>query len=213
MRIDAIIVVACEMIAFVSWVVNYKTIKEKRYKLFTVYLGIIAVIELLNLLFNSTTEWSNELVLYINIPLQFFFLLYFLVYRPNSLSGIVSIVFMCIYFFFFVSERFHFFSLPVNFDSLSYGIGNLLLIVSIIIALIRIFKNDNPVVFNQTALFWVLMGLIIFYIGSFPYENFRDFFWSKPSYYKIAYFLHYLSQVFNCIMYLLFAYAVKWKTR
>lgn len=213
MRIDSAIVVLCELIALASWGMHYKSIQERKLKLFTFYLSVISCIELLNLLLNSTTIWANALVLYVNIPLQFLFWIYFLIYRPRKFSAIAAIIFMLIYFFLFAAERLHFFSLPVNFDSFSYGIGNLLLIISIIIALTNIFKTNNPLVFNQTPVFWILIGLIIFYIGSFPYENFRNFFWSNPSYYKMAYFLHYLSQVFNCIMYLLFAYAVKWKTK
>lgn len=212
MPIDSVIVVLCELVAFLSWAIYYKSIRENKLKLFTFYLAVIACIELLNLLFNATTIWANALVLYVNIPLQFLFWIYFLIYRTGKSSAFTAVAFMFIYLFFFVSERLHFFLLPVNFDSFSYGIGNLLLIVSVIMALINIFKTGNPVIFNQTVVFWILIGLIIFYIGSFPYENFRNFFWSKPSYYKMAYFLHYLSQVFNCIMYLLFAYAVKWKT-
>jgi hypothetical protein len=213
LKYAAIAVVVCELIAFASWVVNYTRIKELKYKLFAFYLGIIAIIELLNLLYDLPTAWPNMLVLYVNVPLQFCFLFYFLLYKRGGKKAILPVVFMCVYLFFFLTERYHFFTLPVNFDSLSYGIGNLLLIAAIVILLADIFRNNDPVVYNKTPLFWILIGLIIFYIGSFPYHNFRNFFWSQKSYYQTAYFLHYTSQVFNCMMYLLFAYAVKWKIK
>ena len=73
------------------------------------------------------------------------------------------------------------------------------------------FNASNFVKHNQTTKFWIMMGLIIFYVGAFPYQNFRNFLWSNPDYYRMAYFLHYLSQAFSCIMYLSFAYSVKWK--
>jgi drug/metabolite transporter (DMT)-like permease len=215
MRIDAIILVLCEIIAFTFWAINYKKIKEVKYKLFTFYLGIIAFTELANLLFHSSNGgFTNFVIMHLIIPLQFIFYYYFLLYKEKTkktklLLSTFSVIYIC----FFIAERMNLLVAPVNFDSLSYGVGNLFLIAAIIISLKIIFTESNVIEFNKNSFFWIIMGLIVFYIGSFPYQNFRNYFWSKPSYNNLAYTLHYLSQAFDSIMYLLFAYAVKWKTK
>ena len=212
MRLDSILVAACELTAFASWAVNFKKFRELKNKLFTVYLSIIVVTELANIFFaTSINSLYNIIVTHFNVPMQFIFLFYFLVYKPKKINRVIVILFTAIYLAFFITERLNFFVRPANFDSLSYGVGCLLLISSILIAIINIFKFDDPLAYNQNTLFWIIMGLIIYYIGSFPYQNFRNFLWSHDSYTNTTYLLHYLSQTFNCIMYLLFAYAVKWK--
>jgi hypothetical protein len=214
MRIDIIIVAVCELIAFIPWAINFKKLKEIKYKLFTLYLGLIVAGELANIFFHKSDEsWSNILVMHFMVPVQFIFLFYFLIYNPQNKLKLLAAIFTIIYLSFFIAERLNFFIRPTNFDSLSYGVGALLLIAAIIIAIVNIFKSGNPMEYNQNTLFWIIMGLIIYYIGSFPYQNFRNFFWSTPSYGNTAYFLHYLSQAFNCIMYLLFAYSVKWEIK
>jgi hypothetical protein len=214
MKIVASLVVISEWIAFLFWLTVYKKITDAKYKLFVIYLGLIAISELLNFIFSTTLDGGfNYAVRYFIIPMQFVFILYYLLYSSEKKNKILMSVFITVYAFFFIVDSIHLFTLPINFDSLSYGIGNLLLIASLIIAIIRIFNQPNFTLSNQNTLFCIYAGLIVFYIGSFPYENFRNYFWSKTEYYGTAYFLHYLSQAFNCIMYLLFAYAVKWKIR
>lgn len=214
LKIAASLVVTCELIAFITWILYFSRWKEIRYKLFTIYLGIISVSELLNLLFSlSDNSVWNIWVLHVNIPIQFIFLMYFLLYGKNRKHNFILALFIGIYIFFFVMERLHIFVLPVNFDSMSYGIGNLLLTVSLIIALLSLFRQNDPQAYNHPMLFPIIAGMIVFYLGSFPYQNFRNIFWGNPAYYKTGYFLHYLSQAFNCIMYLSFAYSVKWKTK
>jgi hypothetical protein len=214
MKVFSFFVVLCEWISFVCWASVYKKLTLLKDKLLVFYLGLIAATELLNFLFSDKLDdFLNYTIRYFIIPMQFVFLLFFLLYSPHKKKNILMSVFILTYIFFFIVENVRLFVLPVNFDSLSYGIGNLLLIISLIIALMDIFNELNFTAVNQHSTFLIYAGLIIFYIGSFPYENFRNYFWSKPSYYNTAYFLHYLSQAFNCIMYLMFAYAVKWKTK
>ncbi len=212
MRLDSVFVAACELTALAFWTVHFKKIKELKYKIFTGYLGIIVITELANILFsNSDYSWYNQIVMHFNVPMQFIFLFYFLVYQPKKLNRIIVLAFAGIYLGFFLTERLNFFGRPDYFDSLSYGVGCLLLICSILIAITNIFKFADPLAYNQNTFFWIIMGLIIYYMGSFPYQNFRNFLWSHDAYTRTAYLLHYVSQTFNCIMYLLFAYAIKWK--
>ncbi len=214
MRIDSILVVCTEWLAFSAWLFNYSKLTERKYKLLTLYLGIVAIVELLNLLLNTgDNSWSNILVMQVVMPLEFVFFINFLLYDISTKHQVASILFTILFLVVFILERLNFFPPPVYFDSVSYGSGTLLLIVSIIILLLEIFKKENTIPYNQTPIFWILTGLMLFYIGTLPYNNFRNFYWPKPTFHKLASFLHYLTQTICCILYLLFAYSVKWKIK
>lgn len=212
LKLSAALVVLCELIAFVTWLVRYRSNTALRHKLFTVYLGILAISEALNFLLSTQAkDILNLWILHVNIPLQIIFLIYFLLYDSGKKINLLPLLLSGIYIFFYTMERLHVFVLPVNFDSMSYGVGNLLLIAAVIIALVNIFRQSNIVEYNHNTQFWIIIGIVVFYIGSFPYQNFRNQFWANPAYYNTAYAMHYLTQAFNCIMYLLFAYSVKWR--
>jgi hypothetical protein len=214
MQIDAIIVLACEWIAFLCWAINFKKVKETRYKLFTIYLGIIAFAELLNYFFRNTGKgWTNWVNVHVIVFIQFVFFIWFLLYNKNENSKRIALLLITIFCTGFVIDMKDAGIHTILFSSLSFGIGSLLLLISIIIALYQMFNKPTTAEHDQTTKYCIIMGLIIFYIGAFPYQNFRNYFWGNAAYYKLAYFMHYLSQVFNCIMYLAFAYSVKWKIK
>lgn len=213
MRIEAIIVVITEWVACIAWLLCISKTTTRHYKFLAIYLLIIASTELMNLLFSkSHTDIFNIVIVHFNVPLEILFWIYFLLATTKSrLNQLFFLFFSVIYLFVFILDRTHIITKPLYFDSWSYGIGNLLLLVSVVLAMMNYFKSKEVLIFTQSSFFWIVLGLLVYYGGSFPYQNFRNFLWGNKMYFEKAYFLHYLSQAFNCIMYLLFAYATKWK--
>jgi hypothetical protein len=209
MRWDILIVVGSELIAALAWIYHYRRLRERRFKFLAIYLCIIVGIEIVNLLLQSA--FTAGMVDYFNIPLGLIFFICFLLPGPPKRERLIAAVFIALYMACFIAERLHLLLPPVNFDSLSYGVGNLLLIVALVMAIIKIFRGKDLEAHDQRMLFRVILGLMIFYIGSFPYENFRNYLWSNRSYWPTAWVMHYTSQVFACLMYLMFAYALRWK--
>jgi hypothetical protein len=210
MRADQIFVVLCECIAFVLWATRTNKFTKNKYWFFTFYLGLIFFTEASNLVaINNGYTGINNVILYFLIPTQITFLVFFLVFKKQK--WLLPIVLVGVYLFAFYAELNGFEQLKnTGFTSFSYGVGNLVLIIAVLASISNFLKLNQHVDFYKTPYFWIMLGVVIFYIGSFPYYNFRTFFWSSKDYQKIAYFLHYTSQVFNCIMYLMFGYAAKW---
>lgn len=171
--------------------------------------------ELLNLFSNNNGKgWANLLVtFFVNVPLEIIFLTWFLLWHLGKKWAIACVVFIVIYLLCFLAEHNQWLLPATNFDSVSYGVGSLFLIAAIIIALLHLFKQTQPGSYFQSSITWIILGMILFYIGGFPYNNFRNYFWSMPGYENLAYTLHYMSQALCAIMYLMFAYAAKWKTK
>src|SRR6185312_7155537 len=70
---------------------------------------------------------------------------------------------------FFYFSKFHFF-----FYSFSYTVGNFLLLILILNFFIRLATSDAIITFRQNMLFWMSLGMLIYYLGSFPYFGLRN---------------------------------------
>jgi hypothetical protein len=212
MRADQIAVVTCECIAFVMWLTHAQKAGKVKYKYFTAYLGIIFLCELANLIAMYLNYTSfNNLILFFAVPLQIIFLITFLIFKRTKQKVLLTSTLIGIYVLAFIAEFIGADTLKnTSFTSFSYGVGNLVLIVAVLASISAFIKANQNVDFYKTPYFWIMLGVVIFYVGAFPYYNFRVFLWGEKQYHSIAYFLHYTSQTFNCIMYLMFGYAAKW---
>lgn len=211
MRIDAISIIITEWIAVVCWALRFNKYQDVKNKVFTLYLTMIAIVELANLLFGGLKYRPLDFfVIYFVVPIEFLFLFYYLLWQTNKKNSLVAILFAAVYLIFYVLDRIQLFEAKTLFDSLSYGVGCLFVILSIVLASRNFFKQGEVLNFTKSSMFWVLIGVTIFYLGTFPYHNFRTYLWTNKQYHSLAYILHYVSQSFCAIMYLLFAYAAKW---
>lgn len=94
----------------------------------------------------------------------------------------------------------------------SYMVGNLLLLVLILCYFLKLVTSDGILTFWKSMMFWVCLGLLLFYLGTFPYYGLYD---------KIAYdsnfknvrstYLH-IFPVLCSLMYLMFAISFVWGT-
>jgi hypothetical protein len=209
MKTVIIIIVILEWAAFLAWLFHYKKNLACKHKLLTGYLGFLAITELLNLLFhNGDNSITNIIVMKINVPLQIVFLLFFLLFEKyKKIFFCFSIIYLTLY----CLEEIN--VLPINsiFKSFSYGIGNLLLITALLISVYQFLYSEKVLAFYTYADFWIIIGLIIYYIGSFPYYNFNNYLWAEKARHNLAYNLYYTTQALNCFLYFIYTFAAKWK--
>lgn len=211
MSFDILILNIVEWIALICWAIHFNKKVSLKNKLFTIYLLIIAVAETLNIFwgrlqFKTLDILVNQLI----VPTEFLMIYFYLLWQKVKGYKELALLFSATYLLFYTLDRINFFEKKTLFDSLSYGVGCLFVISSVVLAT-RNFLNQQAILnFTKNSLFWMLLGITIFYLGSFPYHNFRTYLWSNKQYHNLAYILHYVSQVFCIIMYLFFAYAAKW---
>lgn len=97
------------------------------------------------------------------------------------------------------------------FNSFSYMIANLLMLAHIMRYFYQLSKSDRILSFYKERMFWVSLGLLIFWLGSLPfYGIFNYLFINYPAvcafYYKVV-------LVFNYIMYTCFLISFLWAVK
>ncbi|MEO6455863.1 MAG: hypothetical protein ABIN97_17410 [Ginsengibacter sp.] len=201
-----------EFSACITGFLYWKKIRHSYWRWFPVYLGIIVVTELVAEYFLYA---KNDLTVNINIyrffgvPFEFLFLFWlFYQYLNNTSKNKWPVFSAAIYLICLLIDLLYVGKMKLLFDSFSYTIGNILLLVLLLMFFLKFIKSDDILEYKSSMMFWVCLGLLIFYLGSLPfygirttlYKEYRDFFFV---YWYIQYGLNYL-------MYILFALSFIW---
>lgn len=184
----------------------YFKLEKSYWKWFSLYLIFVFIQELFwrfehDFLFIS----KNEYFAYFGVPVQYLFLVW--LYGLKSLKKIkLTLFFGGIYFIVLVLE-----ALLKKMDvlySISLNIGNILLLILVFLEFLKQIRNENILKFYENKMFYVNLGVIIFYVGTYP---FFAFFEDLGKLYKEiwnVYYLYFL--IANCLMYLLFIASFIW---
>lgn len=207
-----------ECAAAITGFIYWQKIRQSYWRWFPVYLMIIALSEIAGEYMSyvkNNAKANIAIYSYWVIPLEFLFF-YWLFYQFFNKSSFKkwAVYAAIIYLLFWFSDIFSWppflYSNEVTklFDSFSYSVGNLLLLILLLIFFIMFTKSDAILNYKDSIMFWVCLGLLIFYLGSMPFygihstlsENYYDFF---LVYWRIQFILNY-------IMYSLFIIAFVW---
>ncbi len=200
-----------EIGACVTGFVYYKKLRFSVYKWFPVYLAFIVLSELLGEIlrvpslakFNSA--YFNDLV--IPVEFLFFFWLFFQSFKKSKYKTL-PVICSVIYLGAWITDLVYFSRFLSYFYFFSYTFGNLLLLVLILVFFIQLVNSDAILSFRKNILFWVSLGLLIFYLGSFPYYGLRNLIVYKYPVFNTIY--GHVVVVLNCIMYLMFTLSFIW---
>ena len=157
--------------AFIGTLYFYR-LKNSHWKWFVVYLVIIFLQEL----FWIKLSWFSRgtrtaYYTYIGIPIQylFFYWLYAsksqdnkILFRISSFIFLSSIVFLNV------------FLGPTEVLLLSTHIGITILIALVILEYIKQIQKDDILRFKENKMFYVNAGMVIFYVGSYPFQLFAE---------------------------------------
>ncbi len=219
MEIPLKILLFFELLACVFGIINYNKVKNTPWQYFSLYLIFIVFSEILGvflLLYLPDTNYNTFYFSYFEIPIEFnFFFLLFYLFEKNPGKRKLPGVFAVIYLIAWLSGIFYFKEKHPNFDSVSYTIGALLLLILILRFFIRLITSDELMKFRENRLFWVCLGLLTFYLGSFPYfslisiphQTLKNL---LPKYKELFTTYMYIVYGLNSFMYLTFAFSFIW---
>ena len=184
-----------------------KNLKDLRWKFFAYYLTGIFLLDLLGIfehLFNyvSKTHYYNYLV----IPFQFIFL-FWLYTRSFKQKSTTFWLFVFLYLISFLPSELYF-SKSTIINSFNYTFGCFLLLMLVISEYAKQLYSDDILNFRQNRMFYINLGVTLFYIGTLPFYTF----------YKILYFGYpdlwqvycTYTQLSDILMYFLFAASFIW---
>jgi len=194
-----------EVLACVTGIFYYNKVKNTHWKLFSMYLVFIVLSELAGYYLSIHHQMAINLNFfnYFEIPVEFifFFCMFYLTARKNS-QRLLPFLCTVIYLVFWLIDIFYFSKKTHVFYSVSYTIGNLLLLILILRFFILLATSDEIITFRQNMLFWVSLGLLFFYLGSFPYYGLLNKF--GPKYPELTYQYKFVVYGLNSLMYLMF---------
>jgi len=208
-----------EAIACLTGFICIRKFKKTYWVYFIFYLLFIVLCENLDaVVVNSGLHGPNLflfnkiLYIYLVIPISFLFF-YWLYYKSfrNSKSKWLPITSTVIYLVSWVTDMVYFSRHPSDFSffSISYSIGNLLLLIHILRFLALLVTSDAILSFKRNTMFWVSLGLLLYYLGCFPfYGIYNVLATEKNKFWFVRYYL--LVNFLDCLMYISFSISFIW---
>ena len=196
----------CEFIALIVGVIKLHSLRNSYWKWFVFYLVYIFVYEIISSHLSTNLEVSiRKYLALVQIPIEFIF--FYWLYAWQSLKNKKLFWLISIIYVLSLIIEYNLASKLFTFKSLNNTIGTFLLLILVFLEFIKQIKSDTIVNFKQDKMFYINIGVILFYIGNMPFFgwylsilNFPDI-WNK-------YYIYFL--VSNSIMYLLFAASFIW---
>ncbi len=196
-----------EAVAMITAFIYIKKWQSTYWKWFPYYLTFIVIAEIIG----NTLGVKNMAIInlifysYVVIPIEFFFF-FWIFYQDFKItkSRWLPILCICIYALSLLTDIIYFRNVKFTAFSFSYTIGNILLLLLIINFFLRLVNSDNLLKFRQNILFWVSVGLLIYYLGSCPFYGLKNLLANK---YFNSIYVYYSVFVYilDSLMYLTFA--------
>jgi hypothetical protein len=137
---------------------------------------------------------------YFIIPIQFLF--FYWLYAVKSLRKIKLFwIFSLTYLLSFIPIELYFSKLKVVY-SFNLVIGTILLMFLIFLEFLKQIKNDDILEFSKNKMFYINIGLVLFYVGTLPFFALYNLLINELQIWN-AYYLYFM--ISNCVMYLLFS--------
>jgi len=200
-----------EIVSCITGFILFKKLRGSYWRWFPYYLAFIVVAEFTGKYFleHKMLAACEKFCNLFEVPVEFLFF-FWLFYRNFRESKYRKIPLMCIaaYLLCWLTDNLFLSKMNFWFYSFSYTCGNLLLLVLILTYFIGLVTTDAILKYKQDMLFWVSTGLLLFYLGTFPYYGLRN---TLVYNYKQLYITYsYIMYILNCLMYLMFTFSFIW---
>jgi hypothetical protein len=174
---------------------------------FPFYLLIITCCEFAGWYMNGHSIFKPARLMYnyFVIPLEFLFM-HYLYYHSLSKEFRKTVVSLSVIFILtFVVEYVLLINVKWIWMSLTYATGCITILILSVIYFLGLIRNEKVVMYIKEPFFWVNLGLILFYVGAFPYYVTINYLYkiNVPLFYTLSW----LSLGFNYLMYLFFIVA------
>ncbi|WP_395066974.1 hypothetical protein [Flavobacterium sp.] len=156
--------------AFVG-LLYYKKVENTYWKYLVWYCLLIFLNELFSLLvLVNYTDFRGYYYDIYGIPIQFLFLFWLFAKKSlqlNKLYTISVILYLCSFLpHFFYKERYGLI------NSMSYTIGCFFLLIMCVLEFLKQIKSDDILNFKTNRMFYINLGVLLFYIGTMPFYTF-----------------------------------------
>ena len=202
---------ASEIGALICGLFFVKKLKQTIWITFPFYFLFIVICETIGNWSRVNNHFQLNQILYqfLVIPTEFvfFFWIFYKSFKKNWQKK-MSILFVIIYLLVTVINSLFLGNKTFVFYSISYTTGNLLLLVQIIIYFLQLMNSSDLLKFKTNILFWVSLGLLIFYLGTFPYFGLINILYKD--YTDIYLIYRDVVMVLDAVMYLMFAISFIW---
>lgn len=207
--IPLIVLYSSEAIACIAGFIYWRKVKDSYFKWFAIYLLYIFIADLIGPFFYMFGINNDGYYDYFVIPVEmlFFFWLFHATFRHNQYKRL-PLICVGVYLSSLFVDVLYFAKHQFPFYSFSYSIGNLLLLILILMYFIQLINSDAILAYRRNMMFWICVGLLIYFLGTFPYYGLRNTFVSK--YHKIHIIYNYITLFLDCIMYLMFTFSFIW---
>jgi len=197
-----------EALAAIAGFATWHKWKGSCFQWFPVYLLLIVLLEVFHQVFANYKMFEASAFMYdITIPVELFFLSWFFFHLLNKRIRNVTILGAALFAIAFGAEKFFLQQQGYFFQSLSYTVGNLFILLYLILFFIDLAKSDRMLHFKKLSSFWFSAGMLIFYLGTFPfYGLYNELAKDIGLFIKIAWVATFL----NYCMYLFFIIGFIW---
>jgi hypothetical protein len=192
-----------EALACLTGLFFWKRLIPGYWKAFTVYLFIITCCEFTGwYMVSNEIKGSKFMYQYFVIPLEFLFM-HFLYSRNLSVYFKKTVIILSvIYLTSLITELLFLKNIKWLWLSVSYSTGCLSLFVLGTVYFLELHNSEKVIQYKKTPFFWVNTGLIVFYVGTFPFYSMpKNLYLINESLY---YTLSWLGIILNYIMYSFF---------
>lgn len=201
-------IIFIELLCAIFAILNYNKFKDSSWKYFVYYVVFIFIFEFTGIYILA--DYINIKGLYYEylvIPFQFIF--FFWLYAINSLKNTKLFrILLSLYLIIFTLT--HYFEIEKTriINEVSYSVGCLFLLVLILLEFIKQIKSDHILNFKKDTMFFVNLGVSLFYIGTLPFFAFDGFAVENMKILWANYWTLFL--ILNYVLYSIFIIAFIW---
>lgn len=191
--------------AFIS-ILYYRRAKDHYWKYFSFYLVLIFLCESFGKWGGNFVEYNKPAFFnYFVIPVEFLF--FYWLYAAKSLKKPKLFYIMSsLYLLSFIPNEFYFLPRKIIL-SFNYTLGCLMLMILVIMEYYRQVNSSDILNFNKNKMFYINLGVTLFYIGTLPFWTFFSLLTKYMELWNI-YFNYFL--ISGIIMYILFSVSFIW---
>jgi len=195
-----------EGIAALASILFFKRIKGSHYLYFSLFLIFIFCSEVFAKYLSGYISLSKNIFYnYFVIPIEFIFFYWLYAYQSLKQKKLFYI-FSFIYLLSFIPNELYFEKNKIIF-SFNYTFGSLLLMFLVIMEYYKQINSDNILHFAKNRMFYINIGVTLFYIGTLPFWAFYFQLFEHKEIWDL-YFSYFLMS--GIVMYLLFASSFIW---
>jgi len=198
-------------IEFISALIGslyFLKLKNTYWKWFCLYLIFIFIQEFY-WFYNSSLFGiiKQDYFTYFGIPIQYLFL--FWLYALKSIKS-KKIFLICLTIYISTYFPFELYYNKVNaVYSLNLTVGTILLAFLVVLEFIKQIKTDDILKFKKNKMFYINIGVVLFYIGTYPFFAFYNTLLNEP-FINLGNFYYLYFKTSVCLMYLFFIASLIW---